>query len=174
MKKNYLQKILLCKHFLNLILIYSKNLFDKRYLFFQNSLIVRTIRKTSVLLKFRASEERRNVIACSFIIQRQEPSPPVLSYYTFPYFFSTLFCLSFRGYGSLERRKTGAELTKTIKSDFFPSRRSPRSSCCGFRFFRTVSRLFSHSYIIRALLARKNPQAHLKKHNNYMIPIVLK
>lgn len=92
--------------------------------FFEIPGSARTLRKTSVLLEFQAfeKEERDRTLlyystpatftAGSFLLHFPifflHPLPPVLP----------------RIRWSLERRRTGAELTKTIKSDFFPSRRA--------------------------------------------------
>lgn len=106
----------------------------KSFYFSEIPCIARTIRKTSALVEFRLFERRRNVIVRSFIIQCQQPSPSVLSYYTFPYFSSSSACLP-EDTAESRTKKDRRGANENNKEWFFSESTSqpPRSSRCGFQ-----------------------------------------
>lgn len=154
---------------------------DGGYLFYRNSPITRarTIRKTSVLLKSRASAGGRNMIVPVFYYSTPATFTAGSFLLHFPIFFLHPLPPVFpqrisRKRRSLERRRTGAGLTKTIKSDFFPSRRAnplgrPAAASALPTLFpaRSDPTFFTSSFY--ALPGGTNPQAYLKKLDNYSV-----
>jgi len=147
-------------------IIRIQNLFDKRYLHFQNPLIAPLWEKTNILLEFRAFKRRRNMIVRSFIIQRQQHRRffPITLSHIFPLPSST--CLP-ENTAEFRTKKDRRGANENNKEWFFPSRRAnPRDHPAAVSAFPALflvrSDFFTVSYYLCFARRKKSSSALFK------------
>jgi len=155
-----------------LCIIRIQNLFDKRYLHSQNPLIAPLWEKNEHFARIPSIREKKERDRTLLYYSMPATSTAGSFLLHFPIFFLYPLPPVFpRIRRSFERRRTGVELTKTIKSDFFQADEpTPAIILLRFPLFQhcfLYNSTFSHSHTTCALHAGKNPQViYLKELHN--------